>query len=143
MPTDSYKVGPGTLTLGTDPDDAEFSMQITSCRVEPTENVDSGDDLNLLDGSTLDGEDNVSYDYVLAGTAVQDLATNGFVDYCWDNKGDEVAFVFVPNTARAASVTGTVRIAPVTIGGDAKTRPTSDFSFACIGEPVYAPDATP
>lgn len=143
--TDSYKLGPGTLTLGTDPDEAEFSMQLTNCRVEPTENVDEGDDLNLLDGSTLQGEDNVTRDYTLSGTSVQDLNDTGFTAYTWDNRGTEVAFVFVPVTARVAQVTGTCRIVPLTIGGDVKTRNTSDFTFPCTGdEPEFTPqDTTP
>jgi hypothetical protein len=143
MPTDSYKLGPGTLTLGTDPDENEFAMQLTNCRVDPTENVNAGDDLNLLDGSTLDGEDDVTYDYTVAGTAVQDLATDGFTDYCWQNRGLNVAFEFVPVTARAATVTGTCRIRPITIGGDVKVRNTADFEFAVIGDPEFTPDATP
>lgn len=143
--TDSYKLGPGTLTLGTDPDEAEFAMQLTNCRVTPTENVDEGDDLNLLDGSTLQGEDNVTYDYVLQGTAVADLNDTGFTAYTWDNRGVEVAFEFVPVTARIASVTGTCRISPVEIGGDAKVRNTPSFTFACTGDdPEFTPqDTTP
>jgi hypothetical protein len=139
--TDHYKLGPGTLTLGSTPTD--FAMQLTNCRVEPTENVTEGDDLNLLDGSTLLGEDDVTYSYVLAGTAVQDLAASGFTDYTWDNKGVTVDFVFTPVTARAATVTGECRIVPLQIGGDVKVRNTADFSFAVIGEPVFAPDTTP
>jgi hypothetical protein len=142
--TDSYKLGPGTLTLGTAPDDSEFSMQLTNCRVDPSENVDEGDDLNLLDGSTLEGDDNVTYSYELSGTAVQDLLDTGFTAYCWDNKGLTVDFDFVPVTARVANVTGQVRIRPITIGGDAKTRNTSDFTFTVIGDPDFTPeDSTP
>jgi hypothetical protein len=143
--TDHYKLGPGTLTLGTAPDDEEFSMQLTVCAVEPSENVTEGDDLNLLDGTTLNGDDTATLSYVLSGTAVQDLLDNGFTAYTWANKGDEVAFEFVPVTARVASVTGTVRLVPLKIGGDVKTRNTADFSFACTGaDPVFTPqDSTP
>jgi len=142
MPTDSYKLGPGTLTLGTDPADQEFSMQLTNCRVEPAENVDEGEDLNLLDGSTLAGEDNVTYDATLSGTAVQDLKTSGFTAYCWANAGELVDFVFVPVTARpTATVEGQCRITPITIGGDVKTRNTSDFAFVCPELPVFTGDA--
>jgi hypothetical protein len=145
MPTDSYTLGAGTLTLGTAPDDKQYAMQLTNCRVEPSESVDEGDDMNLLDGTTLSGADVVSYDYVLAGTAVQDLNVLGFTDYCWVNKGLTVAFKFIPVTARGAAVgvTGSCRIRPITIGGDVKKRNTSDFEFTCIGTPVWTPDSTP
>lgn len=143
MATDQYKLGPGTLTLGTDPDEHEFNMQLTKCSVDPSESVSSGDDLNLLDGSTLEGDDDVTYDYVLTGEAVQDLVEDGFTDYCWQNKGLEVSFVFVPVTARVAAVTGVCRIKPIQIGGDVKIRNVASFDFAVIGDPVFTPDTTP
>lgn len=135
--TDSYKLGPGTLTLGTDPDDNEFSMQLTNCRVEPTESAN--DNLDLLDGTTLDG--GADYTFTLQGTAVQDLVAEGFTDYTWQNMGVTVAFEFVPVTARVAKVTGSCRVVPVTIGGDVKQRNISDFTFQCIGTPDFTPAA--
>lgn len=140
MPTDSYKLGPGTLTLGTGLTEIECNIQLTNARVVPTENVTEGDDLNLLDGSTLDGEDNVTYDYTLEGTVVQDLVDTGVTAYTWEHKGEEVAFEFVPVTARDAAVAGTVRVVPLQIGGDVKTRNTADFTMACIGEPTFTPE---
>lgn len=140
MPTDHYKPGPGTLTLG----GTEFSMQLRNCRVEPTENVTEEEDLDLLDGTTLAGEDDVTRTYTLSGTAVQDLNDTGLLAYTWANAGDEVAFVFTPKTARTAAVSGTCRIVPLVIGGDANARAMADFSFACIGEPTLVPqDTTP
>lgn len=144
MPTDSYKPGPGTLTLGESPADIELNVQVTNARVEPTENVDEGDDLNLLSGTTLEGEDNVTYSYVLAGTMVQDLVDDGVTAWTWSHKGQEVPFVFVPVTAREAQVEGVCRVVPVNIGGDVKVRNTADFSFVVIGEPEFTPqDTTP
>lgn len=139
--TDSFKLGPGTLTLGTDPDDAEFSMQLSNCRVDPSESVTAGARLNLLDGGELKDDDTATYSFVLAGTAVQDLIETGIVAYTWENKGETVAFVFVPVTAREASITGHVRIVPLSVGGDVKVRNTATFSFACTGaDPVFVPD---
>lgn len=133
MPTDSYRLGPGTLELGA----GQFAMQLSACRITPTENVSEGEDINLLDGTTLEGDDDVTYSYVLSGTAVQDLLAAGFAAFTWENAGDEVSFEFVPVTARPeATFTGTVRIVPLEIGGDVKTRPTSDFTFQCIGTPT-------
>lgn len=152
MATDSYKLGPGTLTFdkgGTD--EIEVSAQVRNARVESTENVTEEEDMDLLDGSTLLGQDNVTRDYVLAGTVVQDLnavamTPKGFTDWTWQNRGEELDFEFVPNTARGATtaVTGTCRIVPLTIGGDVKVKNTADFSFAVVGaEPTFTPDSTP
>lgn len=140
--TDYYRVGPGTLTLGTGLDEAEVSAQCSNARVTPSESVQSGDDIDLLDGSRLKGEDNVSYTFVLQGTMVQDLVATGFLAYSWEHKGEEVEFVYVPNTAREATVEGTCRIVPLEVGGAAKSRPTSDFSFPCTGaDPAFTPES--
>lgn len=136
MPTDSYRLGPGLLSLGGN----EFNFQLTNIRVESSENVTEGEDLNLLSGGTLDGIDDVTHSSVLAGNAVQDLVAAGMVDYTWDHNGEEVAFSFKPVSARDATITGTVRILRLNVGGDVKTRNRSDFSFAVIGEPVWTPD---
>ncbi len=141
MATDSYRQGPGTLTLTIAAADTQFEMQLTNCRVDPSENVTAGDVLNLLDGSTLRDDDAADYTYVLAGTAVQDLKADGITDYTWDHAGETVDFEFVPNTARVAGVVGQCRVVPITIGGDNKKRNTADFAFACIGTPVFTPHA--
>lgn len=143
MATDSYKLGPGTLKLGTGIDQLAFEQQMTNTRLEPSENVDAGETFDLLDGGAVTDEDNVTYTYVLAGTALQDLNTDGFTDYCYTNKGETVAFEFIPNTARGAGVgvEGECRIAPILIGGDVKVRNTAPWSFVVVGDPVFTPDA--
>ena len=142
MPTDSYKLGPGTLTLTAGVDVMELNVQTTNARIEPAENVTEGEDLNLLDGSTLAGDDDVSFSYVLAGTMVQDLNDTGVTAWTWDHKGETVTFDFVPVTTRVASVTGDCVVVPVQIGGDVKVRNTADFSFRVVGDPVFTPEDT-
>ena len=140
MTINSYKVGPGTLTLGSGP--LNVSAQVLSCQVVPSETVEEEDDINVLSGEVLEGEDTASIDYVLSGSFLQDLAAAGVVDYTWTNAGDEVAFSYVPNTAVDRAIAGTVRLVPLSIGGTAKTRATSDFEWAIIGTPTFG-DATP
>lgn len=136
MTVKSYKLGPGTLTLGAAP--LDVSGQITNCRVEASENVTTiGDALELLSGETLAAEESAAYRFTLAGSLVQDLAANGVIDYTWLNKGLEVPFTFVPSTAEGREVTGVVVPIPLTIGGDVKSRPTSDFSWRVIGDPDF------
>lgn len=138
MPIQSYKLGPGTLKLGPAVGGLDVSCQVRTCRVVPSENVTTTDDIPVLCGETLKGDSTATYTYVLEGTLLQDLAAAGVVDYSWTNKGAAIAFEFIPSTATARKVTGTVRMAPLAIGGDVNTRPTSDFSWACTVDPVFA-----
>lgn len=139
MPIGSYKMGPGTLTLGAGGDLIDVSLQVTNCRVEPTENTTKTDAVPVLGGDELPAEESADYSFRLRGTFLQDLAAAGVCDWTLLNKGEEHPFEFVPNTAAARQVTGTVRVSPITIGGDvSKTaRPTSDFDMAIVGDPVF------
>jgi hypothetical protein len=134
MPINSYKMGPGTLTLGAAP--LDVSCQVAAARVVPTENVDTLDAVPMLCGDDLPQEQNASVTWQLTGTFQQDIALGGVVAYTWDESGAEVPFTLVPNTAAARQVTGKVRIVPLIVGGDVKTRPASDFTWSIIGAPV-------
>lgn len=136
MTVNSYKVGPGTLTLGTGPG-VQFQAQVRSMTVQVSENVKTQEAVPMLSGEQLAEEETASYKYALAVSFQQDLADAGIVDYTWTNEGQSVAFEYVPNTVEAASVEGTCRIVPINIGGDADTRPSSDVTFQCIGKPAF------
>lgn len=126
MAVKSYKVGPGTLSLGAANSPIEISGQTTSAVVKWSE--DAEDDVPVLSGEQLDGE--VDYTATLSGTLLQDLTEGGLIDYTWENKGTWVPFSYVPNAAAARSINGEVRLTPLDVGGEAKTRPTSDFEWA-------------
>lgn len=134
MPVTAYRVGPGELTFGSAGTLKDFTAQVTSCVVDWEENVE--DAVPTLDGGELDGEP--SYTATLSGTFVQDITTGGVIEWSWTNKGAKLPFSYTPNTAEDVSFTGVCRIRPLKAGGDVKTKPTSDFEFACIGEPVMA-----
>lgn len=133
MTVKSYKLGPGTLTLGATP--LDVSAQISNARVDWSESVTKGEDRDLLNGETLRGDENATYSAVLAGSLVQDPYAGGVLDYTWTHKGEEVPFSFEPSTAVGTTVTGVLVPVPLTFGGDAKTRPTADFTFRIIGDP--------
>lgn len=136
MPIQSYKLGPGTLTLGETP--LDISCQITAGRVVPAENVATTEAVPVLCGEELPAEDDVTYTYTLEATLFQDLAAAGVIDWSWTNKGTPQPFTFVPTSVQARQVTGTVRVVPIAIGGEVKTRPTSDIAWACVGDdPVF------
>lgn len=132
-----YKLFDGTLTLGSGP--LNVSSQLTNCRVDPSESVTAGEDVPVLSGETLEGEDEIEINYVLSGNFVQDLSDNGVVDYTWSHAGELVPFKFVPNDTAAKAIEGDCYIVPITVGGDvSKTaNPRSDFSFRCEGTPTF------
>jgi hypothetical protein len=132
MPVKAYKVGPGELTFGTAGTLVDFTAQVTEAAVDWSEDVE--DDVPTLDGGQLDGE--ATYTASLSGTFVQDLtAGTGVVPWSWTNKGARVPFSYTPNNDEDAAFTGVVRVAPLKAGGAVKSKPTSDFEWACIGEP--------
>lgn len=137
MPIQSDQLGPGTLELGAGP--LDVSLQVTACKITPSENVTSTGAVKVLGGGQIDGSESVDFTYVLEGTFLQDLLEGGVVDWSYDNKGTEQAFTFIPNNARARQVTGTVKPVPLTIGGDeVEAGPmTSGFSWRLVGDPVF------
>lgn len=135
MPVNSYKVGPGELVFGTGVTLKDFTAQVTECAVDWKEDVE--DSVATLDGGELDGEP--TYSATLSGTFVQDLADGGVVAWSWENKGQKFPFSYTPNTDADVAFTGVVRVRPLKAGGKVKTKPTSEFEWTCIGEPVMAP----
>jgi hypothetical protein len=128
MTVQSYKMGPGTLVFDTG-GSLDVSCQVTSCTIVAAENVATDDDLDLLCGEMLLGDETVTFTWTLNANLVQDLAASGVIAWSYTNKGLEKAFKFIPNTVSARMVTGTIKVVPITIGGDAKKRPTSDITW--------------
>jgi hypothetical protein len=75
-------------------------------------------------------------------TVVQDLDTAGLVAWSWAHKGEDVPFTYTPSTAVGTAITGTVTVDPLSIGGDIGSKPTSDFTWTCVGFPTLADDLT-
>lgn len=140
MPVKSYKVGPGTFSLGSVGTAQNVTPQVTTAAVDWKEDVE--DAVPTLSGEELVGE--ATYTATVSGTVVQDLQTDvvGFVEWTWANKGSVVPFTYTPSTEVGKAVTGMCRVKPLTVGGDVKKRPTADFEFACIGEPTLGADLT-
>ncbi len=130
----SYKIGPGVFTLG----EGALACQskLKSLEVSWKENVDSEDDIDLLDGSVDEGEDSVTHDANVKGAIVQDIEAGGLVDFTWSNAGSVEPFTYVPNNALGRVVSGSVRVVPITIGGEAKKRAEADFDWMTVGLPT-------
>lgn len=136
MPINSYKLGPGTLVLGSGP--LDVSSQVTACTVVPSENTTTVDAIPVLSGEELPAEDTFDYSYELQVTFLQDLAAAGVVDWSWTNKGTEQPVTFIPNTVTDRQVQGTIRVVPLAVGGsDMKQRPTSDATWKFVGVPDF------
>ena len=136
MAVNSNVMGPGTFSIGSVGTPLDLTAQVTALTVEFSEDVE--DSVPTLSGESLEGE--ASYPATLSGTLVQDLTEAGMFDYTWTHKGTIVPFTFTPSTAVGRSVTGSVRIAPLNLGGDVKKKNTTDFTWAIIGDPVLGDD---
>lgn len=139
MTVNTYTMGPGTLTVGDVGDVMAFSSQVTNVRVTPS--VDTGDPINVLSGESVPGDRDETW--VLAGTLVQDLGAgvggaDSLVEWLHTNAGTTFPFTFIPSTAKGRQITGDVTVEAVEIGGDVKTKPTSDFEWAISGRPAIA-----
>ncbi len=136
MPISSRKLGPGSLELGAAP--LEVNAQLTSCKVSPSETVNSTDRVKVLSGEELAPEETAEFAFILEGTFLQDdPGAASVVDWSWTNRGTEQPFSFVPNDAAGRTVSGTLYPVPLTIGGDEVDGPqmTSDFSWRIKGDP--------
>jgi hypothetical protein len=81
-----------------------------------------------------------TYSAHFSGTLYQDLGlATGIVAYSWAHKGESVPFTFEPSTDVGVTVTGTLIIDPLAVGGDeAGANMTADFDWTCVGEPVLS-----
>lgn len=129
----SYKLV-GSLVFGAIGSLQDVSARCTAVRIVP--DVEEGDAMPTLDGGSIQGEDIESAS--LTATLVQDIAAGGFTEWTWTNAGDEMPFEFIPLTGR--SITGTVKVRRVEIGGDVQQKNTVDIEWPIIGMPVLGND---
>lgn len=133
MTIQTITIGAGTLTLGESGSLMQFASQVTSCKLVPS--VDTGDPIDVLSGEQAPGDRSESF--TLEGTLLQDLgAAKSTTEWCYEHRGEQHPFVFVPSTAKGRSITGTLTVEAIDIGGGVKTKPTSDFKWAVIGAPT-------
>lgn len=130
MPVKSYKLGPGTLKFGPTATALDVSCQVRAARVRCNVAVQRTDPTPVLCGEELPGNVTRRYEWVLSATLLQDLAAAGVVDWSWINKGQVMAFEFIPATAAGRKVTGVLIPAPLEIGGEVNgPRPTADLEW--------------
>jgi hypothetical protein len=134
----------GVLSLGTTPNEIDFSCQVTNARINSSYD-DDGDAVETLCGDQIPAGRKLS-GRSLAGTIIQDwtaAAGDSIVEYCYDHDLEVVTFTYTPNTA-GPTLTGSLRIeVPAeTYGGDVNTRITSDFEWSLTDSLVRTPPVT-
>lgn len=133
MAVKTITVGPGALTIGSDLNITNFESQVTAARLVP--NVDTEDAINVLSGEQVAGDRSESF--TLEGTLLQDFgATDSTTEWLYNHRGEEHPFNFTPSTAAGKKITGNLVVEAIEIGGDARTKPTSDFEFVVVGAPA-------
>lgn len=133
MAINTVTVGPGKLTIGATDDLTQFGSQCTSCKVTPS--VDTGDPLDVLSGEQAAGDRSESW--TLNGTFVQDFgATESTTEWLFTHRGESHPFEYTPSNAAGKKISGQLVVEAIEIGGDVKTKPTSDFEFNLEGAPT-------
>lgn len=119
------KLGPGRLSLGAVGSAQEFGAMIASAVLTPE--ADDDETIDVLSGDQyVDVSDET---WTLEGSIYQDYDADSLLLWCNANSGTTVPFVFRPVDGKVLEATGKVLVRSVAIGGDVKTRNTSDFAF--------------
>ncbi len=139
MAVNTITIGAGTLTIGATGSLMDFSGQCTAARLVPS--VENGDPIDVLSGEQAAGDRSESW--ALSGTMLQDLgATSSTTAWLFDHRGEEHDFSYTPNTGKGTTFSGRLTVEAIEMGGDVKTKPTSDFEFQLVGPPVMGDGGT-
>lgn len=138
MAVKTITMGPGALTIGSDLNLTSFESQVTSVRLVP--NVDSEDPVHVLSGESVAGDRAESF--TLEGSMLQDFGdASSTTEWLFTHRGEEHPFSFTPNSAKGRKITGNLVVEAIEIGGDARTKPQSDFEFVVVGSPIIGSGA--
>lgn len=133
MAVSTLTVGAGTFTIGAAGALTNFSSQVTSIKLVPS--AETGDSIYVLSGESVAGD--YSESYTIEGTMLQDFGSaTSKTEWLYTHSGETQVFEFDPATVGATKITGSLVVTAIEIGGDVKTKPTSDFTFNCIGKPT-------
>lgn len=133
MAIKAHKLGPGSLIFGETASQKEFASQTRTTSITPE--VDDEDDLPVLSGEVIDGEE--TYTWTLSGTILDGYTMDALAVWAFENRGEVLPFEFIPNAdvEGAMKWTGKAKIRPIAHGGEVKTKNENDFEFKVIGDP--------
>jgi len=130
------KLGPGLLTLGETGTSKEFGTQVSEATLSPE--YDSDDPISVLSGDEYAGDETEAW--TLAVVLYQDYTAESLHLWLYQNAGEELPFTFVPSKAGAIQAQGVAKIRAASIGGEVKTRNTSDLELPVVGRPTLTAD---
>jgi hypothetical protein len=132
---DTYKLGPGTLTIGQTGTPIDVSCLVNNAVISASK--DEGDSVTKLCGDVVPGS--VTYTYSLAGNVDVDINDPaGLFALSQASPGTQQDFVFTPSTEAGTEAAGRLVIDPLDFGGDETGQiMTSDFEFSIVGAPTY------
>lgn len=130
------KVGPGLLEIGSTGSLVDLATRCSSATIKWKK--DAEDSELMLSGDTVAGD--VTYTAQLTAKVKQgDLTAGGLIDWSWRHKGQQLPFRYQPYDDNPA-IEGELIVDPIDAGGDVGTKPTSDITWDCIGEPELVDD---
>lgn len=132
------KLGPGLLTLGETGSPKEFGAQVSEANLSPE--YDSDDPISVLSGDEYAGDETEAW--TLSTVLYQDYSAESLHLWLYENAGEEVPFTFVPSKQGALQAKGVVKVRAASIGGEVKTRNTSDLELPVVGRPTLTADYT-
>lgn len=132
---DTYKLGPGELTIGATGTEIDVSCLINNAVISMSK--DEGDSVTKLCGDVVPGS--VTYSFTLSGNTDTDISDPaGLFALSQENPGSQQAFTFTPSTEAGTAAAGTLVLDPLDFGGDETGEiMTSDFEFSIVGQPTY------
>src|SRR5699024_7374506 len=93
------------------------------------------DPIPVLCGSEVPGA--IRYKWAMKATILQDWSPEGINKWSLENAGKQMPFTFTPKT-NGPTITGTLVVDPLAIGGDVGTKPTSEVEWTLAGAPQWA-----
>jgi hypothetical protein len=129
-------LGPGSLKFGATGTEIDVSCNVNNAVIGAEK--DEGDSVTKLCGTVVPGA--ISFTYTLSGNIDTDIGSDsGFFAMTQDQAGEQIDFVFVPNTDTGTSAAGKCVLVPLDFGGDETTATmASDFEFTVVDKPTYA-----
>jgi hypothetical protein len=130
------KIGPGLLEIGSTGSLVDLATRCSSATIKWKKNAEDSE--LMLSGDTVAGD--VTYTAQLTAKVKQgDLTTGGLIAWSWLHKGEQLPFTYQPYGTGPAIV-GDLVVDPIDAGGDVGSKPSSDITWDCIGEPGLSDD---
>lgn len=130
------KLGDGLLVIGSAGTAVDLAARCSSATIKWKKDADDSEE--MLSGDVEAGD--VTYTAQLTAKLKQgDLSASGLVAFSWLHKGVQLPFTYRPY-ADGPAIVGQLVVDPLDVGGDVGTKPVSDITWDCIGEPDLGAD---